>query len=98
MYYYPKWLPKERLRIVQKAGTAAIAAPRWEVLNARVRAAFERLIAAMQDVKDRYFTSPPLLIKENLEGHRPSKPPISATCFEQLTPSNSAEAPLLGCD
>jgi hypothetical protein len=89
MYYYPKWLPRERLRIVQKARTwggvlavkagswnipngvvttlhddtneaedalnAAMASPRSEVLNARVRAAFERLIAAMQDVKDRYF-------------------------------------------
>ncbi|MDR2518324.1 MAG: hypothetical protein LBD13_02800, partial [Spirochaetaceae bacterium] len=38
------------------------------------------------------------LFKENLEGHRPSKPPLKATCFAPLTPSNSAEALLLGCD
>ncbi|MDR2518473.1 MAG: hypothetical protein LBD13_03545 [Spirochaetaceae bacterium] len=80
MYNHPRRLPRERLRIVRTARTAAIAAPRPEVLNTRVRAAFERLIASMQDVKDRYFTSPPLLIKENLEGHRPSKPPIKASC------------------
>jgi hypothetical protein len=100
MYYYPRWLPAERLLIVQKARTwggvlavkagswgvpngvvttlhdrtneaedalnAAMAAPRSEVLNTRVRIAFEHLIAAMQDVKDRYFKSPPLL-EEDLE-------------------------------
>ncbi|MDR2519316.1 MAG: hypothetical protein LBD13_07915 [Spirochaetaceae bacterium] len=116
MYYYPKWLPAERLLIVQKAGTwggvlavkagswgvpngvvttlhdrtneaedalnAAMASPRSEVLNARVRAAFERLIAAMQDIKDRYFKSPPLLeeVGRDMGGHRPPKPPIKASC------------------
>jgi hypothetical protein len=105
MYYYPKWLPSERLLIVQKARTwggvlalkaggwnipngavttlhddtneaedalnPAMAAPRSEVLNTRVRVAFERLIAAMQDVKDRYFKTPPLL-EEDLRAFLPA--------------------------
>ncbi|MDR2518396.1 MAG: hypothetical protein LBD13_03160 [Spirochaetaceae bacterium] len=70
----------DRTNEAEDALNAAMAAPRSEVLNARVRAAFEHLIAAMQDVKDRYFTSPPLLIKENLEGHITYKPPIKASC------------------
>ncbi|MDR2518220.1 MAG: hypothetical protein LBD13_02265 [Spirochaetaceae bacterium] len=116
MYNHPRWLPKERLRIVRKARTwggvlavkagswgvpngvvttlhdrtneaedalnAAMASPRSEVLNARVRAAFERLIACMQDVKDRYFKTPPLLeeVGRDMGGHRPPKPPIKASC------------------
>ncbi|MDR2519376.1 MAG: hypothetical protein LBD13_08220, partial [Spirochaetaceae bacterium] len=67
-------------------------------LNARVRAAFEHLAASMQDVKDGYFTSPPLFIKENLEGHRPSKPPIQATCLAPFRLRIPLRRILLGCD
>ncbi|MDR2518578.1 MAG: hypothetical protein LBD13_04100 [Spirochaetaceae bacterium] len=74
---------------------STMASPRSEVLNARVRAAFERLIACMQDVKDRYFKTPPLL-EEDLEdffigafaplweefgGTSSPKPPLKASCF-----------------
>jgi hypothetical protein len=37
-------------------------------LNTRVRAAFERLIACMQDIKERYYKSPPLLIEADAGG------------------------------
>jgi hypothetical protein len=37
-------------------------------------------------------------LEENLEGHRPSKPPTNASCAAPLTLSKRGEAPLLGCD
>ena len=45
-----------------EAGTAlkeARASPRTEVLNTRVRVAFEKLAACMRDIKARYFKKPP---------------------------------------
>ena len=39
----------------------AQAAPRSEILNTRVRVAFEKLVTCMKDIKDRYFKQPPLL-------------------------------------
>jgi hypothetical protein len=47
---------------------------RSEVLNTHVRVAFEHLAACMQDVKDRYYKSPPLL-EENLGEPVPPNPP-----------------------
>jgi hypothetical protein len=90
----------DRTNEAEDALNAAMAAPRSEVLNARVRVAFERLIASMQDIKDRYFKTPPLHeeVGRDMGGHRPPKPPLKASCFAPLTPSKPAEAQLLGCD
>jgi hypothetical protein len=60
--------------------------------------ALNEAIAVMQDVKERYFKTPPLLIEENLGEPVPPNPQPKASCVEPLTPSKRDEAQLRGCD